>query len=111
FGWVTVTGDADYGLYALFHSSAFGGGGNRSFYENEEVDHLLDQARTSTSNEERIKIYDEAQKKIQADLPIITMAYTTQNVGVQNNVKNFKMNPAGHHKIYGISFEGGESSN
>ncbi|MGL4403739.1 MAG: glutathione ABC transporter substrate-binding protein [Fusobacteriaceae bacterium] len=104
FGWVTVTGDADYGLYALFHSSALGGGGNRSFYVNEEIDLLLDQARTSTSNEERIKIYDEAQKKIQADLPIITMAYTTQNVGVQNNVKNFKMNPAGHHKIYGISF-------
>ena len=24
-GWVTVTGDADYGLYPLLHSSSFGG--------------------------------------------------------------------------------------
>ncbi|MGL4252796.1 MAG: glutathione ABC transporter substrate-binding protein [Fusobacteriaceae bacterium] len=110
-GWVSVTGDADYGLYALFHSSAKGGAGNRSFYSNPEVDALLDQARGSTDNNERVGLYDKAQKMIQEDLPIITLAYTTQNVGVQKNVMNFKMNPAGHHKVYGVSFEGGESGN
>lgn len=110
-GWVSVTGDADYGLYPLFHSSAKGGAGNRSFYSNPEVDKMLEQARVSTDNEERIKLYDEAQKQIQEDLPIITIAYTTQNVGAQKNVQNFKMNPAGHHKMYGVSFEGGAATN
>ena len=30
-GWVTVTGDGDYGLYPLFHTSAHGRPGNRAF--------------------------------------------------------------------------------
>ena len=39
-GWVTVTGDADYGLYPLSIHSAHGRTGNRSFYSNPEVDKL-----------------------------------------------------------------------
>ena len=31
-GWSNPTGDADYGMYALFHSSQKGNPGNRSFY-------------------------------------------------------------------------------
>lgn len=106
-GWVSVTGDADYGLYALFHSSTKGGAGNRSFYDNPEVDKLLDTARASTSPEERVELYGKAQGIIQEELPILTLAYTTHNVGIQNNVKGFKLNPAGHHKIYGLSFDNG----
>src|SRR5699024_7059981 len=45
-GWGTVTMDADYGLYPLFHSSSVGDSGNRSRYVNEEVDTLLEDART-----------------------------------------------------------------
>ena len=44
-GWSNSTGDADYGLYALFHSSQHGDPGNRSFYTNEKVDELLDAGR------------------------------------------------------------------
>src|SRR5699024_749779 len=44
-GWTTVTGDADYGLYALFHSKNQGAAGNRVFYDNPEVDELLDAGR------------------------------------------------------------------
>lgn len=109
-GWVSVTGDADYGLYALFHSSAKGSAGNRSFYSNPNVDSLLDKARASTSRDERVKLYDEIQKDIQEDLPVVTLAYTTQNVGMQKSVQNFKMNPAGHHKVFGVTFEGGATT-
>ncbi|MGL5051901.1 MAG: glutathione ABC transporter substrate-binding protein [Fusobacteriaceae bacterium] len=110
-GWVSVTGDADYGLYPLFHSSAQGGAGNRSFYSNPVVDKQLEEARASVDPVLRKKLYGEIQLKVQEDLPILTIAYTTQNVGVQKNVKNFKMNPAGHHKVFGVTFEGGPSSN
>ena len=44
-GWSNGTGDADYGLYALFHSSQHGEAGNRSFYTNAKVDELLDTGR------------------------------------------------------------------
>ena len=56
-----VTGDADYGLYAMYHSSAKGGAGNRDFYENEKVDELLDKAKTEIDPETRKKLYEEAQ--------------------------------------------------
>src|SRR5699024_3358231 len=36
-GWSTVTGDADYGLYALFHSDNFGDPGNRTFTDDPEL--------------------------------------------------------------------------
>ena len=41
-GWITVTGDPNYGMYPVFHSSAHGRPGNRSFYSNVTVDKLLD---------------------------------------------------------------------
>ncbi|MGL5124013.1 MAG: glutathione ABC transporter substrate-binding protein [Fusobacteriaceae bacterium] len=110
-GWVSVTGDADYGLYALFHSSTMGGAGNRSFYSNIEVDKLLDIARASSNPEERVELYKKAQEIIQKELPIYTLAYITQNVGIKNNIKGFKLNPAGHHKIYGLSFNDTQENN
>lgn len=110
-GWVSVTGDADYGLYPLFHSSAKGGAGNRSFYSNPVVDAELEEARASVDPVRRKELYDAVQMQVQEDLPIFTIAYTTQNVGIQKNVKNFIMNPAGHHKVFGVTFEGGASTN
>lgn len=100
-GWVSVTGDADYGLEPLFNSANKGGAGNRSFYSNPKVDELLTNAKNSTNPEERKKYYYEAQEVIQEDAPIFTIAYTTQNIGKQKTVEGFVMHPAGHHKIYG----------
>jgi len=102
-GWVSVTGDADYGLYALFHSSTQGGAGNRSFYGNPRVDELLDTAKSSTNPEERLELYGEIQELLQEELPVRTLYYQTQNAGMQNDVEGFNLHPAGHHKIYGVS--------
>lgn len=101
-GWVTVTGDADYGLEPLFNSANMGGAGNRSFYKNPKVDELLTKAKNSVDLEKRKAYYYEAQNLIQEDAPIFTIAYTSQNIGKQKTVKNFKMHPAGHHKVYGV---------
>lgn len=100
-GWVSVTGDADYGLEPLFNSANIGGAGNRSFYSNPRVDELLTKAKNETNPEKRKEYYYEVQNIIQEDEPIYTVAYTTQNIGKQKTVKNFEMNPAGHHKVYG----------
>lgn len=100
-GWVSVTGDADYGLEPLFHSANQGGAGNRSFYSNPKVDELLSNAKNSTNSEDRKKYYYEAQELIQEEIPVFTIAYTSQNIGKQKTVQGFNMHPAGHHKIYG----------
>ncbi|SJZ34676.1 peptide/nickel transport system substrate-binding protein [Cetobacterium ceti] len=100
-GWVSVTGDADYGLYPLFHSSAKGGAGNRSFYSNEEVDNLLDKGKNSVDVEERKEAYEKVQEIVQEEVPVYTIAYTSQNIAKQKGVEGFHMHPAGHHKVYG----------
>lgn len=104
-GWVTVTGDADYGLYSLFHSSQHGGAGNRTFFENDKVDELLDKGRTSIDEDERLEAYNEAQEIIVEEAPQLFLYFENQNAGIQNNVKGFELNPAGHHSVYGVTLE------
>lgn len=104
--WITVTGDADYGLYALVSSNTHGGAGNRSFYSNEKIDKLLQAGRVSSDQEERRAIYAEIQEILQDELPIFSSHYTFHNVGVQSNVKGFQLAPGGHHRIRGVRFEG-----
>lgn len=104
-GWVSVTGDADYGLYALLHSSTFGGAGNRSFYSNPKVDELLTQARNSVDQEERKELYKQVQLIVQEEVPVYVTAYKAQNVALQKNIENFKLKPAGHHRLYGVKFK------
>ncbi|MEH7343105.1 glutathione ABC transporter substrate-binding protein [Bacillus sp. JJ1532] len=70
-GWTTVTGDADYGLYALFHSANHGSVGNRSFYTNAKVDELLDKGRTSTNQDDRNEAYKEVSEILVEEAPMV----------------------------------------
>lgn len=102
-GWSTVTADADYGLYALFHSSQHGEAGNRQFYDNSDVDRLLDLGRTSADQDDRLAAYKEAQEIIRDDAPWI-FTWIGENVsGIRNNVEGFKQHPAGHHRLDTVS--------
>ena len=92
-GWVTVTGDADYGMYSLFHSSNKGAPGNRSFYENEKVDELLDQARRETDVETREQLYHEVQEILVEEAPMIYTIHNDRLVGVSEQVHNFSVHP------------------
>lgn len=105
-GWVTLTGDADYGLYPLYSSSTQGGAGNRGFYSNPKVDNLLEAARTSTDQEERRVLYAEIQNILQEELPIVNLYWQLHNVGLQNSVDNFELAPTGVHRLRDVSFKG-----
>lgn len=74
-GWTTVTADADYGLYALFHSSQFGSPGNRSFYKNERVDELLDYARSESDQEKRNEAYKEISEILVEEVPMVYLQH------------------------------------
>lgn len=104
-GWGTNTADADYGLNALFNTENIGGAGNRSFYSNKDVDKLLDKAKSSLDPKERIKIYAKIQDQLMKDLPVDPLFYKIMNAGINKDIKGFKLNPAGHHKIYGVYFD------
>lgn len=91
--WGVVTGDADYGLYALYHSSAKGGAGNRDFYENKKVDELLDRAKTETNQDVRKKLYEEIQMTIVEDAPDVMLYNRNLTVGARKNIQGFKIHP------------------
>jgi len=93
-GWGTVTGDADYGLYALFHTSQHvPDGSNRSFYSNPEVDDLLDEARTNPDPEVREELYAEALQIIHDDAPWLFLHSETQLVAVNDDVQGLVIHP------------------
>jgi peptide/nickel transport system substrate-binding protein len=94
-GWGTVTGDADYGLYSLFHSAQWvPAGANRGFYKNERVDALLDRGRVATDPAERTKIYAEAMRLIMDDAPWLFLHSESQVTGVRSVVQAMNVHPA-----------------
>lgn len=104
-GWTTVTADPDYGLYPTYHSSQKGPAGNRSFYGNTEVDKLLDLGRKTIDEQERIKIYKEAQKLIVEDAADVQLYFPGRIVGMQKNIEGFTVHPASYHRFNKVTFK------
>ena len=98
-GWVAVTGDADYGMYSLFHSNQFGHAGNRTFWSHPEVDDHLEAGRRIADTEIRLSAYHSAQEIIRDEAPWIFMIHTEAVHGLRDNVTGFVPHPAGHHNF------------
>lgn len=92
-GWVTVTGDADYGMYALLHSSNMGAPGNRSFYGDDVVDQLLDAGRRETNPEERVALYHEVQEILVQDAPMLNLYHPKWMIALADNVEGYSHHP------------------
>ncbi len=93
-GWSTPTLDADYAVYALFHSDNVGDPGNRAFYRSAVADELLDRGRQEPDPDTRLAIYSELQEILIEDAPMLYLVYNENLAGVNNNVKNFGVTPA-----------------
>lgn len=74
-GWVTVTGDADYGLLPIFHSDQHGDQGNRFFFSNAEVDAALEEGRMSSDPAVRAAAYRRATEIINYYVPAIPIRF------------------------------------
>lgn len=92
--WGTVTLDADYGLYPMFHSDNIGAPGNRTRYVNEEVDTLLDDARTETDEEMRMQLYEDAQQIIVDEAPLVPIYHSVLLAGLQEDLSGYYQYPS-----------------
>ncbi len=101
-GWVAVTGDADYGMYSLFHSSQFGDAGNRTFYRNEELDELLDVGKADPDPAAREAAYYRAQEIVFEDAPWVFLAFRDDLNATRSYVEGFQPHAAGHHILYQV---------
>lgn len=94
-GWGTVTGDADYGLYPLFHTTQWvPAGSSRSFYSNPEVDRLLDLARNNPDPQVREQTYKEAMTLIMEDAPWIFLHAEVQLTAVRKEAEGVIVHPS-----------------
>jgi len=102
-GWGVVTGDADYGLYALFHSSQFAPQFNLGFYQNLVVDALLTEARTSSDTALREQAYADVLELIFQDAPWLFLHSEAQIVGIRNDVEGLVIHPTERYLAHGAT--------
>lgn len=105
--WTTVTGDADYGLLPLFHSSNHGAPGNRTFFNHPRADELMELGRTTFDPNERIAYYNEAQQIIHDEAPFLLLATGELVLGARVGVNGVHeaMSPANHVRFKHVTFD------
>ena len=82
--------DPDDFLYDVFHT---GGGGNFGDYSSPELDALLEEGRRASSQEERRRIYEEAQALILEEAPHVFLFHSAQYEALQTYVEGFEHFP------------------
>jgi peptide/nickel transport system substrate-binding protein len=82
--------DPDAHLYNQYHSSQWGSYTACSFYKNEAVDKLLDEARATAGPDKRQALYEEANRLIVADQPAIWTFTDVQFVAANDCIQNFR---------------------
>jgi peptide/nickel transport system substrate-binding protein len=75
--------DPDANLYKQYHSEQWGTFDSCTFYENERVDELLDEARSVGDMDARMELYTEVQQLIVEDQPALWM-YTEDSLTALN---------------------------
>jgi peptide/nickel transport system substrate-binding protein len=100
--------DAEIILYPQYHSRNHGNWYSCSWYENEEFDRLMDDARQTIRKEDRIPKYQELQR-ILADDAVDIWIFSEHTLGVMRDcVKGYFLSPAGMQAVeyYSMYLEG-----
>jgi peptide/nickel transport system substrate-binding protein len=91
-GWSGDNGDPDDFLYELFSSEQIPVG-NTSHLRDTTLDNILIKARQTSKKSARIKLYKQAQARLNKDAPWIFGTFTKQVRIVTPNVHGFALNP------------------
>lgn len=90
--WQADYNSVDTFLYPLFQSES---PQNVFKYKNSDVDGLLDKARSSTDSGNRTKAYNDAERMILADAPVIPLVFRQDVMVYSPQVTNFVFTPLG----------------
>jgi peptide/nickel transport system substrate-binding protein len=84
--------DPDGNMYSWFHT---GGGFNDMQYSNPQVDSLLEAARATSNQSQRITDYQQAEQIILQDASYVFINYGVNVQATATNIKNFTLLPTG----------------
>lgn len=91
FGWHSATGDPD--CYQLWHSSQADDGLNFTGLRDPVIDHLLEEAKTTTDPEARRSVYGEFQRQFVEQVPAIVLYYPRYYFVVSSDVHGITAQP------------------
>ena len=104
FGWTSDNGDPDNFLGALLGCDTVGIS-NRAQWCNSDFDKAVLDARKAADPGERLKLYETAQHVFADNAPWLTIAHTKVSVPIAKTVKNYVVDPLGHHDFEGVDVE------
>ncbi len=104
--WIGDNGDPDNFLYILLSGKQWPTAGfNDSYYQNTEVDQLLDEARTITDKALRTQKYERVQEIIMDEAPWLVLDNEKQIVFAKKGLKNFKLHPTGVFRFENVDID------
>ncbi|MCG8272231.1 ABC transporter substrate-binding protein [Aquamicrobium sp. NLF2-7] len=100
-GWTGDNGDPDNFLHTLLGCDAVGGN-NRAQWCNEEFNDLVVKAKATTDQDERVKLYEQAQEVFKREAPWATLDHSLSVVPMRKEVEGFHQSPLGDFAFEGV---------
>ncbi|MCF5353074.1 ABC transporter substrate-binding protein, partial [Pseudomonas syringae] len=104
-GWSGDNGDPDNWLGTLFGCDAVNGN-NFAKWCDKPFDTLIHQAKQTSDQAERTKLYKQAQHLLKDAVPMTPIAHSTVYQPMSSKVQDFKISPFGLNSFYGVSVSG-----
>lgn len=103
-GWIGDNGDPDNFLYTMLdkNNTEKGSAANYAFYRGEAVHDLLVKAQQVYDQQERTRLYEQAQVLIHQDAPWVPLFHSTQMMATESGVKGFYLHPVGEKRFHTI---------
>lgn len=89
-------------LIELYHSKNQGGAGNYNFYENEELDTLLDELIITVDQTQRSQLLNRIQEILASDVPCVPIYAQIMYYIQRDWVQDWALYPAGNWKFYPV---------
>lgn len=104
-GWATDSNDPDSFFRPLLSCAAINSQTNYAHWCNREFDAVLQKALSSQQLASRIDAYDEAQKILAQELPVLPLASSLRLQAYRYDIKGLVLSPFGNASFAGVSRE------
>jgi peptide/nickel transport system substrate-binding protein len=105
-GWSTDNSDPDNFLYSMLDPDNISASGNNlSRYRNPRFHELMLAGQRETNPTARLPIYLEAQRLVQADLPVVPLVHTRLRSANVKRLKGYRLHPTGLVRLRTAYFE------
>jgi len=102
-GWTTANGDPDNFFGPLFTCVAANGGSSSSKWCYKPFDEVIEKARQSDNQQERIQLYHQAQQMMHDQVPALMIAHSIIYEPVRKEVQGYEVDPFGKHVFKQVS--------